>query len=120
MNNVIETSVNKSSQTLLFCAVACLVSACVNPAYYESTELQRYTIPKYQLPPIGLVIWPYEGKSQRICIDNDYGGRNCFTNQDNSREWLIKKVKEMAAFKQVVGLASSYHPNDSHYFGKMI
>jgi hypothetical protein len=88
-------------RTISLIVVAWLLSACVSPKHYDSVELQTYQIPQYQLPEIGLVIWPLKQKNQQICVDGQYGGRNCFDSGDYLSPLILEQLQTSQAFTKV-------------------
>lgn len=78
------------------------LTACATPKFTQSALLDNYQIPETKLPAIRLMLSYHDKPAQRICIDNNYGGSNCFNSSDDTRAVIQNQVVESNAFEKVL------------------
>jgi hypothetical protein len=100
-------------RTIMSVFISWLLVACSSPANVKPVEHQSGQTSKRLLPAIGLVVSSIKSKNQRICVDGQYGGRNCFVSQDQTPRLILNQVKASLAFRDVtpISFTSSKSPH---------
>lgn len=80
---------------------ALLLIACVSPRHFNTAQLEEYQIPNEKLPTVSLRVFYKAKPAQKICVDNQAGGQNCFMSQDTTRQLIIDELQSLNAFEKV-------------------